>query len=443
MQGEEEKPEAAREGVDLLLRRSLAAESNAALRKGALVALAFAVAAVLALPVLMVAGLARGLWVPWFFSVLCLVSCGALYGLARRERVHGWRAYAVLMPFASLPTFFFLLCHALLPSGAATFLNGPILLLYFITVTVTGFLFDFRLTAAASGVAAAGYQLSFLLARSELQSLSAEDPLTVQDLTAPPIYFIKSLTIFFGGLTVGALAVVMKRLVVRVQREEREKSLLSRLFGQYVSEEVKERLLRDPHAQTGERKELVVLFSDIRGFTEYGEEAEPEDIVRRLNAYFDAMVGAIRRHGGVVDKFIGDAVMATFGGLVRLEEPCAAAVEAAREMRQRLGELNARWAREGHAPFENGSGLHGGEVVLGAIGSEERKDFTVIGDAVNTASRVESLTKQYGPILITGALYARLPGHLKALCQPLGAAHVKGRKAALELHAVEAPPVRQ
>jgi adenylate cyclase len=425
---------------DDLLRRSLTAESNAALRKGALFALAPAVAAAIGIPALMLAGLAQGLWVPWLFTLLCLCSCGALYVLARRGRVHGARAYAVLLPFVSLPTFFFLMCHALLPSGAATFLNGPISLLYFVTVAVSGFLFDFRLSATAGGVAAMGYQFSFLLARPALQSISAPDPLVVQDLTTTPIYAIKSMTLLFGGLTVGALAVVMKRLVIRVQREEREKSLLSRLFGQYVSEEVKEHLLRDPHAKTGERKELVVLFSDIRGFTEYGEAAEPEDIVRRLNAYFDAMVGAIHQHGGVVDKFIGDAVMATFGGLVPLENPSASAVEAAREMRRRLAGLNQQWAREGQAPFDNGIGLHLGEVVLGAIGSEERKDFTVIGDAVNTASRVESLTKQYGqPILVTGALFTRLPPDLQALGQSLGSAQVKGRKAALELFGMDAP----
>lgn len=425
-----------------LLRRSLTAESNAALRKGALFALAPAVMGSLFLPLLMVAGIARGLWVPWFFSMLCLVACFALYVLARRGRVYGWRAYAVLLPFVSLPTFFFLMCHALLPAGAATFFNGPISLLYLVTLAVTGFRFDFRLSATAGVVAAGGYLLCFLLARPALRTLSAPDELMVQDLTSAPIHVIKALMLLFGGLTVGALAVVTKRLAVRVQREEREKSLLSRLFGQYVSEEVRERLVNDPHAQAGERKTLVVLFSDIRGFTEYGEEADPEDIVRRLNAYFDAMVGAIRQHGGVVDKFIGDAVMATFGGLVPLENASAAAVEAAREMRRRLAELNARWAQGGHAPFDNGIGLHLGEVVLGAIGCEERKDFTVIGDAVNTASRVESLTKQYGqPLLITEALFTRLPPHLKELCQPLGAAHVKGRKAALELYGVAAPVV--
>jgi adenylate cyclase len=286
-------------------------------------------------------------------------------------------------------------------------------------------------------VAAGSYLLCYLLAQSGLRTISAPDPLIVQEFTSTSINGFKSLMILFGGLTPAALSRVTKRLMVRVMVEEREKNLLSRLFGQYVSEEVKQRLLRDPQAQTGERKEVVALFSDIRGFTEYGETAAPEEIVERLNAYFDMMVSAITAHGGVIDKFIGDAVMATFGGLVPLQNPSAAALEAAQEMRRRLKALNARWQQAGKAPFDNGIGLHVGEVVLGAIGSEQRKDFTVIGDAVNTASRVESLTKQYGhPILITGALYSRLPASLRALCQSLGMAQVRGRRAALELYGV-------
>ncbi len=436
---EQQQQPSAHRGADdaAVLQRHLVAEANAALRKGALFSLLPAVTGSLVLPVLMAMGLVQGLYVPVLFCLLCVGVCSTLYVFARRERVHGWRSWAVLLPFASLPTVFFLMSHALMPSGAATFITGPISHLYFLTLAVVGFLFNFRLSAVASLVAAGGYQLCFLLARDGLKTISAPDPLLVQELTSTSLHSFKSLMILFGGLTLAALAVVTRRLVVRVLREERQKNLLSRLFGQYVSEAVKERLLKDPLAQRGERKEVVVLFSDLRGFTEYGETAAPEEIVEQLNAYFDAMVGAITSRGGVIDKFIGDAVMATFGGLVPLENPSASALEAAREMRERLEALNARWRQEGRTPFDNGIGLHVGEVVLGAIGSEQRKDFTVIGDAVNTASRVESLTKQYAsPLLITGALYARLPEPLKARCQPLGQAQVKGRRAALELYGV-------
>ncbi|MDY7230059.1 adenylate/guanylate cyclase domain-containing protein [Hyalangium rubrum] len=430
-----------------VLQRHLVSEANAALRKGALAALMPAVTGATVIPVLMWAGLIQGMHVPVLFCLLCIVSCSALYLLARRERVHGWRAWAVLLPFVSLPTVFFLMSHALMPSGAATFIAGPISHLYFVTLAVAGFLFDFRLSAVASVVAAVSYQGCFLLARNGLRTISAPDPMLVQEFTSTSINSFKSLMIFFGGITLAALAVVTRRLVERVLREERQKNLLSRLFGQYVSEEVKERLLKDPHAQSGERKEVVVLFSDLRGFTEYSETAAPEEIVERLNAYFDAMVGAITEHGGIIDKFIGDAVMATFGGLVPLENPSASALEAAQQMRQRLHALNTRWWREGRTAFDTGIGLHVGEVVLGAIGSEQRKDFTVIGDAVNTASRVESLTKQYGhPILVTSALYSRLPAALQARCRALGTAQVKGRRAALELYGLpdahSAPEVR-
>ncbi len=444
--GREPKPSEQTHRVDedaAVLQRHLEAEANQALRKGALFALLPPALGCVLLPLLMWTGLARGLHMQVLFSLLSSVFCGALYLLARQERVRGGWAWAVMLPFVSMPTGFFLLSHALMPSGAATFIAGPISHVYFVVLAVTAFVFDFRLSVVASVVAAVGYQLCYLLAREGLRSISSPDPLLVQSLTSIPTNTIKPLMILFGGLILAALSVVTRRMVERVLREERQKNLLSRLFGQYVSEEVKERLLRDPHAKRGERKEVVVLFSDLRGFTEYGESADPEEIVERLNAYFDAMGGAIAEHGGVIDKFIGDAVMATFGGLVPLENPSASGLAAAREMRRRLEALNARWRREGRVPFDSGIGLHVGEVVLGAIGSQQRKDFTVIGDAVNTASRVESLTKQYGqPILVTSALHSRLPEALRGACQPLGTAQVRGRRAALELYGVpdDIPP---
>jgi len=149
------------------------------------------------------------------------------------------------------------------------------------------------------------------------------------------------------------------------------------------------------------------------------------------------MVEAVAKSGGVVDKFIGDAVMAVFGGVLPLVDPCAAALEAARQMRARLATLNASWREAGLEPLDNGIGLHAGEVLMGAIGSRRRKNFTVIGDVVNTAARVEGLTRQLPePILLTGAVWQHLSDEQRRGCVPRGSHKVKGRVAEVEIYGV-------
>jgi adenylate cyclase len=422
------------------IERHLRAAGNRALKAGTFWAMLLGFTGAVLVPAMMAAGAAENLEGPAAFSALATVCCAGIYLLARKELVHGAVAWAVFLAFASLPTVFFLAVHLFAPSGAAAFITGPLTYLYFVILVVSGFLFDFRLSAACGVVAGAGYFAAYLLARPGLQSVAGGDPLLLQDLTNPPIWALKSVMMAFGGATVGALAVVARGLVARVLSEEREKQGISRLFGQYVSEEVKDKILSDPGVRRGERKAVAVLFADVRGFSTFSEKAEPEAIVRRLNAYFDAMVGAIVRNGGVVDKFIGDGIMAVFGGVVALENPAEAALLAARDMRAALKRLNAAWAAEGLEPFENGIGIHFGEVLQGSIGSEVRREYTAIGDVVNIASRVEGLTKEIKvPVAVTLDVHRLLPEALRACGKPMGALKVKGRNAAVEVFGIADP----
>ena len=422
------------------LERHLRVAGNRALRAGTFWAMLLGLTSSAALPVMMAAGAAEKVEGPWAFAGIATVCSGLVWVLARGERVHGAVAYAVFIPFVSLPTIFFLAMHAVLPSGAGTFITGPISYLYFILLALTGFLFDFRLSALSGVAAGAGYFGAFLLGREALGTVTAPDPLLVQDFTSPPIWALKAMMMAFGGATVGALAVVAKGLVARVLAEEREKQGISRLFGQYVSEEVKDKILSDPGVRLGERKKAAVLFADIRGFSTFSERAEPEATVRRLNAYFDAMVGAIVRNGGVVDKFIGDGIMAVFGGVVALANPAESALRAACDMRAALKRLNAAWAAEGLEPFENGIGIHHGEILQGSIGSEVRREYTAIGDVVNIASRVEGLTKDIkAPVAITLDVHRLLPETLRADCRPMGVLKVKGRCEPVEVFGMQDP----
>jgi adenylate cyclase len=168
-----------------------------------------------------------------------------------------------------------------------------------------------------------------------------------------------------------------------------------------------------------------VLFSDVRGFTTLSEGRRPEEIVAILNRYFQRMVPAIHAHGGTLDSYMGDGIMAHFGHPASLREPCAAAFEASRAMLGELDTLNRELTVEGLAELRIGIGLHAGPAVVGYLGSRERHEYTAIGDTVNVASRVEGLTKEAGyPLVVTEAVAERLGPDAGLL--PLGPRVIKG-----------------
>jgi adenylate cyclase len=211
--------------------------------------------------------------------------------------------------------------------------------------------------------------------------------------------------------------------------EGREKRQVKRLFGRYVSPDVFQHLMANPDlAQLGgERRDMTVLFSDIRGFTSASEQGTPEAVVAQLNEHFSAMVEVIFRHQGTVDKFVGDMVMALFGAPVTNPEHADHAVAAAIDMSAALASLNARWAAEGRPVLDIGIGVNSGTMIAGNIGSQSIMSYTVIGDAVNLGSRIESLNKDYGTrILISQATKDHLTRPVQA--RRVGEVTVKGRR---------------
>ncbi len=181
--------------------------------------------------------------------------------------------------------------------------------------------------------------------------------------------------------------------------EEKEKKYVRKAFGQYVSANILEELLRDPKKLKlgGERRELTVLFSDIRGFTTFCESREPEEVVEMLNEYLDKMTEVIFKNNGTLDKYVGDAIVAFFGAPSAKEETEHPfdACRAALEMIQELKVLQQKWKDEGKEPLDIGIGLNTGPVLVGNMGSNRKFDYTVIGDNVNLGARLEGLTRKY------------------------------------------------
>ncbi len=206
------------------------------------------------------------------------------------------------------------------------------------------------------------------------------------------------------------LSAVAVEGIAFTQQENRGK-FLKDTFSSYLSGDLLNQLIANPDSIKlgGEKKELTILFSDIRGFTTISESMTPEKLIEILNRYFTPMTQSVLDNGGMLDKYIGDAVMAFFNAPVDVEQHADAACHSALSMIEKLDALNKDFETEGIIPIHIGIGLNTAEVIVGNIGSDAKKDYTVIGDGVNLASRVEGLTKNYTvQILITEFTVAKL-----------------------------------
>nr|BFD62247.1 hypothetical protein BdHM001_09280 [Bdellovibrio sp. HM001] len=230
---------------------------------------------------------------------------------------------------------------------------------------------------------------------------------------------------------VGDLAEAFDQMTEGLKERDKVKSLFSKFHGSSVAED----LINKDIGVGGQTKEVVVFFSDIRGFTAFSEKRSPEEVVEMLNEYFGVMVKIINSHGGVVDKFIGDAIMAVWGAPKSSDRDAHQAVRACLEMRRALEELNERRIARNQPPINIGMGLHAGKAISGTIGSDERMEYTVIGNTVNTASRIEASTKAFGAdLLISDTVIERIGEDFKT--ELAGAAEVKGRSEALKMFKV-------
>ncbi|EKD84126.1 MAG: Adenylyl cyclase class-3/4/guanylyl cyclase [uncultured bacterium] len=414
---------------------------NQNLEKGSRIAATFGLLSATVIFTLDHLGITRDFLIPGLWAFLCGVFCLIVYGLARNGRVKGRMRLLVFLGFISAPTLIYVIAFFMLPAGTATYMTGPPSYLYFFMIILTGLLFDPVISVVAGIVAGLEYFTVFLLGHQFLLLVQCPDPLMYQDLTSVPIYAFKALLMAFSGLLMGVLSRSTIQLISQILAEEHEKENLDRLFGQFVSTEVKNRIIAEKRGVVGEKRELVVLFSDIRSYSTISEKNTPEKMVQQLNRYFDRMIEVINRENGVIDKFIGDAIMATFDGVVPVENPCAAAVKAAISMQHELIRLNTDYENEGLSPFKTGIGIHFGEVIMGTIGCEHRKEFTVIGDTVNIASRIESTTKEHQCyIMFSDAVFRALPADLQALATPIGDIALKGKEIKVALYGIRTLP---
>ncbi|MEK6743387.1 MAG: adenylate/guanylate cyclase domain-containing protein [Nitrospirota bacterium] len=194
--------------------------------------------------------------------------------------------------------------------------------------------------------------------------------------------------------------------------EERKAKELKKMFSHYVSPKIVEELLKNPELAKlgGYRREITVLFSDVRGFTTFSESRKPEEVVEHLNEYLHEMTDIIFKWDGTLDKFVGDEIMAFWGAPLEQPNHAELAIKCALNMSDKLEELQAKWRAEGKYPLDNGIGINTGDVLVGNIGSADKKmDYTIIGDHVNLGARVETLTRKYDSrVLITEFTFEKI-----------------------------------
>ena len=193
------------------------------------------------------------------------------------------------------------------------------------------------------------------------------------------------------------IAIYVASIVAHYLETMKEKRFIRSAFQQYLAPELVNKLLQNPKnlQYGGSLQEITVLFSDIRSFTTYTESHTPQETVNILKEYLTEMVKIVINNQGILDKFVGDEIMALYGTPVALPNHAFSACKTALQMRQRLSEMQQEWIKDGREPFDIGIGINTGQAVVGNLGSEQLFDYTAIGDTINLGARLEGINKEY------------------------------------------------
>ena len=228
------------------------------------------------------------------------------------------------------------------------------------------------------------------------------------------------------------------RMQGKLKFERNIRKAFSRFVPEQIIDDIVDNVETEAKVEVGQKRDVAILFCDIRSFTNISENNKPETIVSFLNSYFTTMCTIIKKHGGTVDKFMGDAIMALFGAPVSYEDNCRRAVAAAQEMRSALDNIDlGDLLLPAGMKFNIGIGIHYGDVIVGSIGSEDKTDYSVIGDNVNLASRIEGLTKTYGSMILVSQAVKDDIHSDEFIYRHLDNVKVKGKEHPVPIYAVD------
>jgi adenylate cyclase len=361
-------------------------------------------------------------------TVICLSAERTVISrmIRKQRKVSGVLQYLSAFVETSIPTAGIIVGALFL--GPVYTLFTPAAFIYPIFIVLSALRLDFRLSVFTGAVAGLEYAALAMIFIHNTSGASVE-PI----LIGTPPHLFKGVLLFLTGLVTGLVTLQVRKRILKSFEMVEERNRISRTFGEYVSPVVMNELLTlKPHLKS-EKRDVCVMFLDIRNFTAFAEKREPEQVVDYLESLFEFMIEIVNRHHGIINKFLGDGFMAVFGAPLGDGGHCLNGLEAAQEI---LSRVEREVAAENVLPTRLGIGLHAGEAVTGSIGSSLRREYTVIGDVVNLAARIEQLNKQFGSqLLISEIVWQALSDKLTA-ATPMGQVQVRGRQATIQVYQV-------
>lgn len=335
------------------------------------------------------------------------------------------RRYLNALVEVSLPTGVVLYYMTFTDTDPVAALLLPATFLYFVFILLSTLRLDFTLCFFTGLVAAVEYLLLSLTTiawgRWSVEYVA---------FASAPHHLAKAAVLLSSGIAAGFVARRLRKAFISALRSVEQRREILDLFGQHVSPEVVDQLVARREEARSQTREVCVMFLDVRGFTAFSEKRTPDEVVGYLNALFEVAVEKVNAHHGIVNKFLGDGFMAVFGAPLSDGQDCRHAVQAALEILTHVEQLVAA----GRLPETRlGIALHAGEATVGNVGSSMRKEYTVIGDVVNVASRVEALNKELGSqLLITDRVWELSGKEVEGATRqpPL---HVRGRQEAVQI----------
>lgn len=377
----------------------------------------------------------HGQFKSFLVAVFIIFGANFLYLLAERtiidrlirKQLRPFNALKYLSAFVetSIPTAGMIVGSLFL--GPVYTLFTPAAFLYPLFISLSALRLNVRLCIFTGSVAGVEYTL---LALYFIQKSSGTiEPI----LTGVPHHLFKGFLLFLTGVVTGLVTLQIKKRILNSFSVVEERNRISRTFGEYVSPEVMGKLLDLKPDLRSENKNVCVMFLDIRNFTGFAEKRSPEEVVQYLESLFEFMIEIVNRHHGIINKFLGDGFMAVFGAPLSDGKDCANALEAAREILDRVHqEVNSGTI----LPTTVGIGLHAGEAVTGSIGSALRREYTVIGDVVNLAARIEKLNKRFDSQLLISEMVWQAVSEDRSKAVPMGQVQVRGREKAIQVYQV-------
>ncbi len=327
---------------------------------------------------------------------------------------------------SSFPSVLLIILFMFIPSVHV--LSTPPVMLYFIVIILSTLSLDFKFPLFAGVVCAVEY---FLISQYYINTIERVDYIPV--LFEPLIYIGKSIILLSGGIIAGFVAEFLRNSIININKSILERDRIVNMFGQQVSQEIVNELLSNETEIESKRKFVCVMFFDIRNFTPFAEQHNPEEIIKFQNEFLGGVIEIVIKHHGIVNQLLGDGFMATFGAPVSKGNDCQNAFNAAVGI---LKSVEIEKVKFDFPDLNVGIGLHAGDVVAGNVGTSARKQYSITGNTVIISARIESLNKEYNSQLLISKEVLDNIDDKNINFEGLGKVHVKGREEPVDLYKI-------